>query len=392
MENNIKWINIVPVNGVSFHEQLESCFSRLNEYIKDNKKYNIIHQSFFVKSESNHEYSERKKEISGRIRDSFSEIPSTSVIGQLPDDDYLVTAELLVFVNKPAEIEISYNSIDGIYYTKLSSECYDQIFAGGITTDSINKDFLLQADTAFGLMKKILDSESMTFSNIVRQWNYVENILNINVETDNKVQNYQVLNDIRARYYSQADFKNGYPAATGIGMNTGGIILEFIAIKPKKSMDIIPLKNPEQTDAYNYSQDVLVGNSSGQINTKASPKFERAKYISVNEKKTIFVSGTAAIRNEKTLAKNDIKKQTEITIDNIANLISRSNLKNAGIDNHVERIGFSFVRVYVKNKSQLNIVKEICNSYYKNVPVNYLVADICRDNLLVEIEGIVELE
>ncbi len=392
MENNMKWIFVLPVEGSSFHEQLVSCFNKLNGFIKDPDNHNIIHQSFFIKSETNSEYTEKKKEILDLISDSFDKIPSTSIIGQIPDNGYLITAELMVIVNKPPDIEIEYRQNQGIYYTRISSESYDQIFAGGITSGRIDRDLLFQANGAFELMQKILNSESMSFSHIVRQWNYVENILNVEHDKDKEVQNYQILNDIRTKYYSHADFKDGYPAATGIGMNTGGIILELIAIKPKKDIHIVPLKNPVQTDAYNYSQDVLIGNALMQANIKSSPKFERAKFISINDKKTIFVSGTAAIQNEKTLAKNDIKEQTEITINNISNLISRANLKQAGIENNVGDIGFSFIRVYVKNKSELDTVKEICNSYYGDVPINYLVADICRDNLLVEIEGIVELE
>ena len=388
----MKWIFVLPVEGTTFHEQLVSCFNELNGFIKDPDNHNIIHQSFFIKSETNSEYTGKKKEILDLVNESFEKVPSTSIIGQIPDDGYLVTAELMVIVNKPPDIEISYRQNQGISYTKIISENYDQVFAGGISSSSVERDLLFQANGAFELMQKILDSESMSFSNIVRQWNYVENILNVEHNKDKEVQNYQILNDVRAKYYSQADFKDGYPAATGIGMNTGGIILEFIAIKPKRNIYIVPLKNPMQTDAYNYSQDVLVGNALIQARIKSSPKFERAKYISVNEKKTIFVSGTAAIQNEKTLANDDIKKQTEITIKNISNLISRANLKQAGIENNVGDIGFSFIRVYVKNKSELDAVKEICNSYYRNVPINYLVADICRDNLLVEIEGIVELE
>jgi enamine deaminase RidA (YjgF/YER057c/UK114 family) len=391
MKNIIRRFYILPNKGSGFSEQLDECLNEIKSYIEKTSDYQIIHQLFFVKSESNNEYVRQKEEIFSSLNNIYNHNPSTSVIAQLPDNGFLITVELMVLLNRTENIEINYGTIKGINYTLISTEDYRQIFAGGITIYEPDRDYSLQANGAYSLMKEILEGEEMSFSDVVRQWNYVEDILGIKTMTEKKYQNYQILNDVRAQYYAREKFKNGYPASTGIGMNAGGIILEFISIKPENGVNIVPLKNPGQKDAYNYSQGVLVGNSLSQKNTKSSPKFERAKYISINEKKTIYVSGTASIRDEKTIGENDVKRQTQVTIENIDNLISEINLKRAGISNNYEKMSFSFIRVYVKNKSEIKAVKEICDSYYKNVPINYLVADICRDNLLVEIEGIVEL-
>ena len=391
MKNIIRRFYILPEKGSGFREQLDECLNEIKSYIINSSDYQIIHQLFFVKSESNDEYVRQKEDIFSSLKNIYNNIPSTSVIAQLPDNGFLITVELMVLCNRTENIEINYRDKKGIYYTLISTEDYRQIFAGGITIYEPDRDYSYQANGAYSLMKEILEEEQMSFSDVVRQWNYVEDILGVKTKTEKKYQNYQIFNDVRAQYYAAEKFKNGYPASTGIGMNAGGIILEFISIKPENGVNIVPLKNPGQKDAYNYSQSVLVGNSLGQQNKKSSPKFERAKYISINEKKTIYVSGTASIRDEKTIGENDVKKQTLVTIENIDNLISDNNLKRVGISNNYEKMLFSFIRVYVKNLSEIKVVKEICDSYYKDVPINYLVADICRDNLLVEIEGIVEI-
>jgi enamine deaminase RidA (YjgF/YER057c/UK114 family) len=391
MKNIIRRFYILPKKGKGFSEQLDESLNEIKSYFENSADYQIIHQLFFVKSESNREYVRQKEEIFNSLKNIYVDIPSTSVIAQLPDNGFLITVELMVLVNRTENLEISYRENNEIYYTVINTEDYRQIFAGGITIYEPDRDYSFQANEAYRLMSEILDREKMSFSDVVRQWNYIEDILGIKALTDKKYQNYQVLNDVRAQYYAREKFKNGYPASTGIGMNAGGIILEFISIKPENGVNIVPLKNPGQIDAYNYSQGVLIGSSLIRQDMKSSPKFERAKYISINEKKTIYVSGTASIRDEKTIGENDVKKQTWVTIENIDNLISDINLKNAGISNNFDKMSFSFIRVYVKNKSEIKVVKEICDSYYKNVPINYLVADICRDNLLVEIEGIVEL-
>ncbi len=391
MKNFIRRFYILPKKGSEFHEQLDECIEELKNYMKNSQEYKIIHQLFFIKTKSNNEYVRLRDEIYNSLKAIYKHIPSSSVIAQLPDNGFMITVELLVLMNITEDTTINYRNNKGIFYTTINTKDYTQLFAGDISVEKLEQGYSVQADGAYRLMKQILASESMTFSNVIRQWNYIEGILNINTETGKQYQNYQILNDVRAVYYSKERFEHGYPASTGIGMNAGGIILEFIAIKPNNGVNIVPLKNPVQTDAYDYSQGVLVGNSLMQENKKSSPKFERAKYISINEKKTIYVSGTASIRDEKTIGINDVRKQTEVTIENIANLVSKTNLNNAGISNNYKKISFSFIRVYVKNISEINAVKEICNAYYRNVPINYLVADICRDNLLVEIEGIAEI-
>ena len=67
------------------------------------------------------------------------------------------------------------------------------------------------------------------------------------------------------------------------------------------------------------------------------------------------------------------------------------NLQNHGISN-VNNIPFpSYIRVYVKNKEDIMVVQKICQQYYGDIPALYLVSDVCRDDLLVEIEGVAEL-
>jgi len=151
------------------------------------------------------------------------------------------------------------------------------------------------------------------------------------------------------------------------------------------------VKNPRQTDAYNYSQEVLIGNSSGKKTGKNTPKFERAKYVSLNGHKVVFISGTASILNEKTIGIHDVNKQTLVTIDNISGLIADENLRHSGVSKTSGTIQYTFLRIYVKDASDLASVRDICEKKFGDIPKSYLIADICRDDLLVEIEGVAEL-
>ncbi len=80
-----------------------------------------------------------------------------------------------------------------------------------------------------------------------------------------------------------------------------------------------------------------------------------------------------------------------VTIDNIRNLISAENLKEIGLnDLNPEKKSFSYIRTYVKHQKDISAVKAICEKQFKSENFQYLVSDICRDDLLVEIEGSME--
>ena len=206
------------------------------------------------------------------------------------------------------------------------------------------------------------------------------------LEFDGENQRYQEFNNIRSEFYKQNFEHSGFPAATGIGMNRGGVIIEFVAVKSDK-VKSVPIDNPQQVSAHSYSENVLVGE---ECPVKATPKFERARYFEFAEKKMIFVSGTASITGERTIGVGDPVKQTEITIQNIQQLYSDDILE--GISGRQLQPKYGHARVYVKNRKDFAAIKRTFKKHFGNLPVVYIVADICRNDLLVEIEGKVILE
>ncbi len=123
---------------------------------------------------------------------------------------------------------------------------------------------------------------------------------------------------------------------------------------------------------------------------KETPKFERARFLGLFNKKLVLISGTASIIGEKTAGVGDPVKQTEITIENIKQLYSPETLNNITGNSMVPKYGHA--RVYIKNRNDYAVIKRSFKLNYGNLPVVYIVADICRKDLLVEIEGKVILE
>lgn len=385
-----RYFGFIPTDGVTVEEQFVNCISQLTVTLKsfNLELRNIIRQTVFIKAENNSNYDDIKKRLTNRLNESYdSLIPPTSFVGQPPEGNKLVAFEVIIAVNHSKYFKIQHKISGDSKYIVIKNGNFKEVYAAGLTSPDLFTGTSEQSNKIFGKLRAILEKEGLNFSDIVRQWNYIENIVGVTSENENLKQNYQIFNDIRSDYYKTSSFKNGYPAATGIGMKVGGVIIDFIAVSSSKDLSIHSIKNPNQVDAHQYSVEVLIGENSAQ---KTSPKFERAKVLSNNTVNEIFISGTAAILGQNTIHQQEIAKQTITTILNINNLISSKNLKTNGVSINKSIKAPSYIRIYVKNMEDIPEARKICDEYFKDVPALYLVSDICKDNLAVEIEGIAE--
>ncbi len=382
--NGFNFDHIVPTSGTDFPAQVQSCIEQLMEFIHQGEDldYFITQQTFFITAHSRGEYEERSSEIRNQLLQRCgASLPATSIVAQSPSGNKDVVLELIctkASVNK----KVNYKSHLGINYTVVEHKDYKAVHCAGLmgtVEDSITE----ASERAFNSAVEILSKEDLSIHHIIRQWNYIENIAMVE-DADNASQNYQDFNDVRAKYYAMGDFRNGYPAATGIGQDTGGVIIGFIALSESDQVTITPIMNPGQIDAHKYSEMVLEGSSV----QKCTPKFERAKLVSIGQSNYIYVSGTASILGEKTMYPGDVKKQTLTTIENIKRLFSKENQERLGLKFKVSDIQFSHLRVYVKNRRDIPAVEKICREELNYKSSLFLESDVCREQLLVEIEGV----
>jgi enamine deaminase RidA (YjgF/YER057c/UK114 family) len=111
--------------------------------------------------------------------------------------------------------------------------------------------------------------------------------------------------------------------------------------------------------------------------------------ISCGDCATIFISGTASITNSETQHVGDVVAQTHETLDNIAALISEENLSRHGLPGlgaSLDSLGMA--RVYIKRPADYAKARRACEKRLGQLPTIYAVANVCRPELLVEIEGI----
>jgi enamine deaminase RidA (YjgF/YER057c/UK114 family) len=208
---------------------------------------------------------------------------------------------------------------------------------------------------------------------------------------EGETQRYKELNRARTDVFGDTKFLKKYlpkgykgtvyPASTGIGADDFDVVISAIALDTKrKDVIAVPLENPNQTSAFDY----------GAVYSPQSPKFSRAMAVATGNECLIFVSGTASITDSETRHIEDPMMQTEQTLDNIAALIDGGNLARHGIKGMpCSLANLECVRVYVKRPNELEIIRQVCERRLPaDIPILYTIADVCRPELLVEIEGV----
>ncbi|WP_430810124.1 MULTISPECIES: hypothetical protein [unclassified Carboxylicivirga] len=351
-------------------EMFNSCISQLST------KEPVVRLSVFWAPNDNCCYENDKKLMLAAIAQKFeTNHPAVSFIAQKPLDTAMAVEVVQVTDNK--ELKIDYLDYHGLHYVKASTSNYSELHISGLSA-SLQLPVRTQSHDIFNTLSAILEKEEMSINSIVRQWNYIERI----TDMDGKYQRYQLFNDERTSFYEKTDWPKGYPAATGIGTQFGGIIVDCIAVSGQ--FKELPLANPLQTDAHVYTQDVLIGAEDEVRKIKTTPKFERAKFIGNDNCAAIYVSGTAAIRGEESLGIGQPAEQTDVTLENIAQLMKHQNLSEIfDVESKPE-----ILRVYIKQAEDFDTIQQACLKHHADIPVSYLLSNICRDELLVEIEAV----
>ena len=285
--------------------------------------------------------------------------------------------------------QICFGQSGGVPYVAVTTPFSKELFAGGFMAGNPQLPVSEQAEQIFGAITQCLRDEGMPVASLIRQWNYIEAI----TATDaSGKQHYQLFNDARSAFYRTTEWNAGYPAATGIGTTCGGLVIDFeAALSLSEGVSMWPIDNKMQISAHEYSQKVLRGEAFLQGCGKSTPKFERAKVLTGQNGKRLYISGTASIRGEISIGGLDVAEQTRITLENMEFLTQQ--ITDTPADSPANRTvappasPFTLLRIYLKQAGFREKVEKVLESRYKRVPSVWITADVCREELLVEIEG-----
>ena len=358
-----------PERILDFASQIDFLFSKICS-LKRNEF--PIKLTFFVHCRNKEDFIEKYILIRSVKERNHIKAPA-ALISQ---DTFGVPGPLLeVFIlhNLPD----SYKTINDENYLIIKSDDAEILFA--ITESYHHTYFDENVKACFNNLNGILSKFNFKYSDVLRQWNYIGNILKHEKQRNEINQHYQIFNNFRSINYSNCNFESGYPVATGIGTSIDECCIDVIAIKGN-NFSIDAIHNNQQIDAYCYSESVLGGLPQNSLNINSSPKFERARFFKSSLINLLFVSGTASIIGENTVCKGDIVGQTNTTISNIEVLLNQAR-SLTGTSGSVLNY-----RAYVKRPDDCQKVKEICEDKFGCNKGIILIADICRDDLLVEIE------
>jgi chorismate lyase/3-hydroxybenzoate synthase len=216
----------------------------------------------------------------------------------------------------------------------------------------------------------------------VRFWNHVPHITE---PADAGRDNYMVFNAGRFRAFSEmlggaARFEREVATASATGHRGRDLVVHCLATTAAG----VAVNNPRQVAPYHYSQRF------GPL----PPCFARATRMPPPRNDMLLVGGTASVRGEDSVHVDDLAAQLSETNVNLAALVA------AGVDQKISPpvkppkllATFGDLRVYFPHRRH---EAEIEASVRKNFPnvrrLEMLHADLCRAELLVEIEGVADL-
>ncbi|HPC61102.1 MAG TPA: dioxygenase [Verrucomicrobiota bacterium] len=325
----------------------------------------------------------RDRDEAGRLLAEYfgARMPVTNYVLQPPCNGAAVAMEVWAVGGGDVRIEHFGPQVLTVTYDGLR-----WIYCGGIESPASVSGVYQQTTGGIKALEAALRLAGSGLEDVVRTWYYLGGINAV----EGELERYKEFNRARTDAYREVDFCRGIPgvrgpgavlpASTGIGMRGGGLILSSLGLQTRRQdISLFPLENPLQVPAYQYPPTY----------SPESPKFSRAMALGLGHYVTSWISGTASIVNSESLYPGDIARQTMQTLDNIERLIAPENCAAHGFPQAGARLDdLAKVRVYIKRPEDYARCKSVCEERLGKVPVLYLVADVCRPELLVEIEGV----
>jgi chorismate lyase / 3-hydroxybenzoate synthase len=176
------------------------------------------------------------------------------------------------------------------------------------------------------------------------------------------------------------DVEGNVPAACALGFGAvdsdeasrqNSLMIAFLAGR------VVPqsIENPRQISAYKYPE---------QYGPR-SPTFARASLVKLGNDDILFLSGTASIVGHQTLHHDDVVAQTNETIENIKAVLGQANRQFNQPKFDLATLHYT---VYVRHSKDLDVVRTTLKRLVGDaVNAVFLQADVCRQDLLVEIEA-----
>lgn len=217
-----------------------------------------------------------------------------------------------------------------------------------------------QTRDIFDAYDRVLHEHGMSLDeHVLRTWLFLRDI-----DAD-----YAEMTQARREHFARHGLtpRTHYIASTGIGDSSANpaarVAMDAYAIGELRAEQVSYIKALDHlspTDAYGVT-------------------FERATAIAYQDRKHLFISGTASIDERGNLLHaGDVSRQLDRTLDNIDALLSESG---------ATREHMCTLIAYVRNSCDEPVIRRGIRGRYGDTPLIVVTASVCRPDWLVEIEG-----
>jgi enamine deaminase RidA (YjgF/YER057c/UK114 family) len=202
----------------------------------------------------------------------------------------------------------------------------------------------------------LLESNGMDLSRLVRTWFHLDHILDW----------YDEFNRVRNQFFEEHGvFRGLIPASTGIGCankHGAALVAKALAIVPKHGPPPVAVDSPLQCSAVDYRS-----------------AFSRAVEVTLPSHRQLYVSGTASIAPDGSSAHvGNVSAQIDLTLEVVSAILAS---RGFGWQDTTSAIA------YVRHASDMEkIAARLSTHPVGNQSLRLMQADICRDDLLFELE------
>ena len=266
-------------------------------------------------------------------------------------------------------LPVSYHQAEGIHCAMN-----DEVLFGALQLEE-RPGTLLDILTYHAYRRLLVQARALGYPHLLRAWNYFPHI---NRES-NGLERYQRFCAGRHQAFAEclSDFPQTLPAGTAVGTMSGPLNIHFLAARQPGTH----VENPRQVSAYEYPR----------VYGPRSPSFARATLRPSISGSHLLIAGTASVVGHASVHIGEPYQQTLEILHNLNALITQTEQRH-GVTRG-QWYGQALFKVYIRHPEHFATVHAILKAQLpSHTQVLYLQGEMCRSELLLEIEGILGQE
>ncbi|MEP7153602.1 MAG: hypothetical protein ABI856_18020 [Nitrospira sp.] len=301
--------------------------------------------------------------------DRSSEEPSS--LGACP----VVCLDLPQFTGLPlaevwtSTLPVTYHQAEGIHCAMN-----DEVLFGALQVEE-RPGTRLDILTYRAYRRLLIQARALGYPHLLRMWNYFPHI---NRESGG-LERYQRFCAGRHQAFAEclSDFPRTLPAGTAVGTMSGPLNIHFLAARQPGTH----VENPRQVSAYEYPR----------VYGPRSPSFARATLRPSISGSHLLIAGTASVVGHASVHIGEPYQQTLEILHNLNTLITQTEQRHGVTRGQWD--GQALFKIYIRHPEHFETVRDILKEQLpSHTQILYLQGEMCRSELLLEIEGVLGQE